>query len=284
MQPFDYYRPKTFEEAFDFLTLSGKTVMAVAGATDFVPSYRDEVWKTDAIVDIKALPGMRDIRETDEGLFIGAAVRMSELARSPLLNSGWNILAQGAEVVGSEQVRNRATLGGNMCTASPCADTPPALYVLEAVVLLKSKTGERRVPVTEFTTFVRKTVIQKGELVLGVILPKLPKSATGSYIKLARRKCGDLAQVSVAALAVPKDGGCEWRLALGAVAPTPLRVPDAEKILTKGTDEASIKMAAEAAEKTSRPISDIRASLEYRQAMVYNMTRRAIHDVLAKMK
>ena len=284
MQPFEYYQPKTFDEAFHYLTLPGKTVMPMAGATDFIPSYRDEVWKTDAVVDVKGLPGMCDLRETGEGLFVGAAVRMSEIARSTLVRSGWDILAQGASVVGSEQVRNRATLGGNMCTASPCADTPPALSALEAIVVLKSKSGERRVPFTEFTTFVRKTVVQKGELVAGVILPKLPKGSTGSYIKLARRKSGDLAQVSVAVLAVPDGKGYSWRIALGAVAPTIVRVPDAEAILAKGTDDASIEKAAEAAEKTARPISDIRASMEYRQAMVLNMTRRAVKEVLAKLK
>lgn len=284
MQPFDYYKPKTFEEAFDYLTLPRKTVFPLAGATDFIPSYRDGVWQADAVCDIKTLPGMCDLRETPEGLWVGACVLMSELARSPLVRAHWEVLAQGAEVVGSEQVRNRATIGGNMCTASPCADTPPPLYVLDAVVVLKSKAGERRVPITEFFTFVRKTVVQKGELVVGVIIPKPPAGTVGEYHKLSRRQGCDLSLVSVAVLAAPRDGGYEWRIALGAVAPTPIRVPDAEAILSRGFDTAAIDEAAKAAEKTAKPITDVRSSDVYRCEMVRNLTRRAVHSVAEKLK
>src|SRR5512146_1890580 len=144
MQPFDYYKPKSFEEAFTLLNTPGKKVFPFAGGTDFIPMYRDGTWKCDAVVDIKNLPGLRDIKETPDGLFVGAAVRMNEIAASALVKSRWDVLAQGAGSVGSEQVRNRATLGGNLCTASPCADTPPALYVLNALVIIRSAQGERR--------------------------------------------------------------------------------------------------------------------------------------------
>jgi carbon-monoxide dehydrogenase medium subunit len=187
-------------------------------------------------------------------------------------------------VVGSDQVRNRATVGGNICTASPCADTPPALYVLEAIVLIRGKSGERRVPIRDFATFVRKTVVQKGELVVGLLIPKPANGTVGVYEKLSRRKGSDLAVVSTAALAEPREGGgYTWRIALGAVAPTIIRAPEAEAILSRGHTEADVLKAAEAAALASRPISDVRASEVYRRTMVRNVTRRAIQKVLAKL-
>ncbi|MEI7988555.1 MAG: xanthine dehydrogenase family protein subunit M [Chloroflexota bacterium] len=283
MQPFDYYRPKNLEEAFEYLTMPGKTVLPLAGGTDFVPMARDVLWKCDAVVDIKGIPGLKDLKETSEGLFVGSAVRMVEISRSALVKSGWDVLAQGASVVGSDQIRNRATLGGNMCTASPCADTLAPLAALNAVVVLRSKQGERRVPFVEFFTFVRKTVLQKGELVMGVILPKTSQGTVGSYEKLSRRRGCDLSIVSVAAVAAPKNGGYEWRVALGAVAPTVMRVAEAEAILGKGRSSEEIQKAAEAAAVASKPISDIRSSEAYRRVMVRNMTKRAVESVIAKM-
>ncbi len=284
MQPFDYFKPKDYAEAFQILNTPGKKIVPLAGGTDFVPMYRDGNWKVDAVVDIKGLPGMREIRETPEGLFVGAAVRMNELVDSPLVNKHWAILAEAAATVGSEQIRNRATLGGNMVTASPCADTPPALFVLEAVVLIQGAAGVRRVPIHEFFKWVRKTAVQSGEIVLGVELPKPGAAGTGSYVKLSRRKGSDLSLVSVAAYTVPNGNGGTWRLSLGAVAPTIFRVHEAEEVLCDGIDDAHIEKAAQVASAASKPISDVRSSETYRKLMVASMTRRAVRQVLAKME
>lgn len=283
MQPFDYYRPKDIQEAFQLLALPDKIVYPFGGGTDFIPMVRDGLWKADVVVDIKGIEGIRDIRETGEGLFIGAAVTMSEVAKSQLVKSHAPLLAQGAAVVGNEQVRNRATIGGNLCTASPCADTPPPLCALDALVILKSKDGERRVPVKEFFTFVRKTVIQKGELVYGVIVPKHPVGTVGVYEKLSRRKGCDLSLVSVAALAKPENGKYSWRIALGAVAPTVIRATEAEAFLAEGHSPELIQKAAVAAAMQSKPISDVRASEAYRKSMVRNITKRAIEKVIAAL-
>lgn len=283
MQPFDYYKPKTLTEAFQALNAPGKAVFPLAGGTDFIPMFRDGLWKVDAVVDVKGIDGMQDIRETADGLFVGAAVRMTDIAQSALVKSHWDVLAQGAAVVGSDQIRNRATLGGNLVTASPCADTPPALAVLNAQVLIKNQSGERRVPVTDFFIFVRKTVVQKGELVMGVLIPKPPKGSAAVYEKLSRRKGCDLSLVSVAAMAEPGKGGHTWRIALGAVAPTVIRATDAEAILAKGASDKEILAAAQAAANQAKPISDVRSSEAYRRAMVRNITKRAVEKVLAKL-
>ena len=282
MQPFDYYKPKDFEEAFHLMNMPGKTVYPYAGGTDFIPMSRDGIWKCDAAVDIKALPGLREIKETPEGLFVGAAMRMNEIANSDLVKSAWDVLAQGAASVGSEQIRNRATLGGNLVTASPCADTPPALYVLNATVIIRNAQGERRVAITDFFKWVRKTAVQKGDIVVGVVIPRPAAGTFGSYVKLSRRKGSDLSLVSVAALTFPNGKAANWRLALGAVAPTPIRTPAAEAILEESTDEAHIELAAKSAADTSKPISDVRASETYRKLMVANMTKRAVRMTLSR--
>ncbi|MCJ7551091.1 MAG: FAD binding domain-containing protein, partial [Anaerolineae bacterium] len=160
MQPFDYYRPKTFEEAFELLSQPDKTAVAIAGGTDVIPQIRDRdrVGGRDSrpalVVDIKGLPGMRDLvlrsmapccgTGPDECLYVGAAVRIIEIARSSIVQDHWPILADAAASIGNEQIRNRATIGGNICTASPAADSAPALYVLDASVLIKGPRGEDR--------------------------------------------------------------------------------------------------------------------------------------------
>ena len=292
MRPFDYYKPNDFDEAFRLLTLPDKVVYPVAGATDLIPHARDDIWQPDAVVDIKALPGLRDI--TVEGLepccgcgpgeclYVGAAVRMNEIARSNVVRAHWDVLAQGAASMGNEQVRNRATLGGNLGTASPAADSAPALLVLEASVLVKGPDGDRSIPIDRFFTGPKHNALKKGEIIVGVLIPKPPDRTVGVYEKLSRRKGGDLSVVGVAVLASPHNGGYRWHVALGAVAPTPIRSPEAEGILNTGFDETRVDEAAAAAYGCCCPIDDIRASAEYRQAMVVNITRRAIRAVVEK--
>jgi len=293
MRPFDYYKPKEFEQAFKLLMLPDKRVYPLAGATDIIPKTRDEVWQPDVVVDIKTLPGLRDIGicdtkpscgcMPDQCLSVGAATRMNEVARSDLVRSHWDILAQGAAAMGNEQIRNRATIGGNICTASPAADSAPALLVLQANALIKSSEGERCVPIAKFFTGPGATMLKRGEIVAGILVPKPSEGTVGHYEKLSRRKAGDLSIVSVAALAMPQDGAYRWHIALGSVAPTPIRAPEAEVILNAGYDAGSVERAAQAAYGCCRPISDIRASADYRSAMVVNVAKRAIQAVVAQI-
>jgi len=293
MQPFDYYRPETFEEAFELLSQPDKTAVAVAGGTDVIPQVRDGIRRPDLVVDIKGLPGMRDLAVTsmapccgtglDECLYMGAAVRMNEIARSSIVQDHWPILADAAASIGNEQIRNRATIGGNICTASPAADSAPALYVLEASVLIKGPLGDRCLPVSQFFTGPKESALKRGEIVAGLLIPEPPAGTRSCHEKLSRRKAGDLSIVSVAVLAFPSAGSTTWRLALGAVGPTPVRAPEAEAILAKGYDAEAIDRAAASAYGCCCPIGDIRSGLEYRQAMVINLTRKAIQAVVAQL-
>ncbi len=294
MQPFEYYKPKDFDEAFRLLTLPDKAMYPLAGATDLIPHTRDGVWKPDGVVDVKGLPGLRDL--TVEGLepccgcapgeclYVGAAMRMNEIARSALVRSHWDMLAQAAAAMGNEQVRNRATVGGNLGTASPAADSAPALLVLETSVLVKGPEGDRSIPVEKFFAGPKRTTLKKGELIVRILIPKPPAGSAGVFEKLSRRKAGDLAVVSVAVMAYPHDGGYRWRVALGAVSPTPIRSPQAEAVLNEGYDAAHIDEAAAAAYGCSSPISDVRSSAEYRQMMVINVARRAIRAVVQQLQ
>ncbi len=311
MHPFKYYKPKDFDDVFKLLTLPDKVVYPIAGATDLIPHTRDGAWLPDAVVDIKGLPGLRDIKveglepccgcAPGECLYVGAAMRMNEIARSELVRSHWDLLAQGAAAMGNEQVRNRATLGGNLCTASPAADSAPALLALEATVLIKGPDGDRSLPIEQFFVGPKRSALKRGEIVVGVLIPKPPEGTVGHFEKLSRRKAGDLSVVSVAVMAFSSRGagewrskgareqgsggagGYAWRVALGAVAPTPIRSPEAEAILNAGYDDAHIDEAAAAAYGCCCPIDDIRASAEYRRAMVVNITRRATRTIRTKL-
>ena len=293
MQAFNYCRPTSFDEAFRWLAKVDQLVVPVAGATDLIPRIRDGLLRPDVVLDIKDLPDLRALKRIHGGpasvnsgtsdLYVGAAVRMNELARSELVSSHWGVLALAAASMGNEQVRNRATIGGNICTASPAADTAPALYALEAAVCIKGPDGDRTVPIADFFAGPRKNALHRGELVAGLSIPQPPEGSIGHFEKLSRRKAGDLSIVSVAVLAVPANPSYRWRLALGAVGPTPLRSPESEAILSASLTDEAIDRAAASAYGCCCPISDIRSGLEYRQAMVINLTRRAIREVIARM-
>lgn len=293
MQPFDYYQPTDFQEAFQVLSRPG-AVYPVAGATDLIPQTRDELIHPDAVVDVKKLPGMREIKDEaiepccgcspGDCLYVGAAVRMNELARSELVRAQAPLLTMAAASMGNEQVRNRATIGGNICTTSPAADSAPALYVLEAHVLIKGPGGDRSVPIDQFFAGPRKNALKRGELVVGLLIPKPPEGAVCHHEKLSRRKAGDLSIVSIAVMAIPAGESYRWRLALGAVGPTPMRSPESEIILDQGYNEEAIDRAAASAYGVCSPISDIRSGMEYRQSMIINLTRRAIKTVAAQLK
>lgn len=286
MQPFDYYRPETFEEAFKLLTLPDKTVYAYAGATDMIPAIRDGVIQPDAVLDVKALPDLTRIRiEQAEPccgcapgrcLTIGAAAKMADIAASDLVRQHAALMARAAYAMGNEQVRHRATLGGNICTASPAADSAPALYVLEAFARVKGPQGDRSIPIDQVFVGPKRNGLRRDEILVGVIIPILPEGTLSHHEKLARRKTGDLAIVNLAALAMPKNGDWTWRIALGAVGPTPRRAYESEKILAESLSDEAVDRAAAAAYGCASPIADIRSGLEYRQAMIVNLTRRAI--------
>lgn len=293
---FDYVRPGTAGEAVGLLQEYGEAARLLMGGTDLFPGLRDGVFHPKVVVDVKGLPGMNDILfDRQTGLTVGAAVTMNALASHPDVQAHYPLLAEAAGTVASYQIRNRATLGGNLCNASPCADTSPATLVLEAEFVLygpdpsagSGRVGQRSVPACEFFIGPGQTVLQPGELMTAIRFPPPPPDAAGRYLKLGRCKSGDLALVGVAILGYP-DGtpsGYEHRIGLGSVGPTPLRAVEAEDTLAANPPgEDAFVLAAEKAMGAASPISDVRGSASYQKAMVRALTLRGLRDVWSKMK
>lgn len=285
-EPFDIYRPTSIREALEIRKTKGAGGYFQAGGTDLVIAVKEKGLVPKYVVDLKKISALRGIREESGGsLRIGALVKMRELETSPLIRSKYPFLAQSAAEVGSVQIRNRATVGGNMANATPSADVAPALLVLEAEARISGLHGERSVPLAEFFLGPGKTVItQSDELLTEVAIPATD-GVSGEYIKFSPREMMDLAYVGVAVALVfdSNDKRCSRaRIALGAVSPTPIRARKAEAILHNRvlTEELAELAGNEAATECS-PISDVRSSAEYRREMVRVNTKRALLNVAA---
>ncbi len=277
---FDYVRPASLDEALSLLGQYKGDAKPLAGGTDLIPQVkRREMAVPRVFLDLKGIPGLDTITyDAAKGLTIGAMATITDVERSPLVRQHFPMLSDALTKMASPQVRNRATVTGNICSAVPSADSAPALLVLEAILKVQSKKGERLIPITKFFTGPRQTVLADDELITAIQIPAPPPKSRGVYLKLSPRKSMDLAVVGVAAFLVRDGDICkDARIALGAVAPTPIREGRAEAALRgkKLTDE-SIADAAGAASSECRPIDDHRAAREYRCDMVYVLTKRAL--------
>ena len=261
MKEFDYYQPKTIAEASELRARYAKAAVLLNGGTDVVIQLREKLIAPDAVIDIKHIPGLDQITfDKQNGLVIGACATVAALSADENVKKYYPFLAEAAESIGSKQVRYRATCIGNIVNASPLCDTGTPLYALNAVVLLESASGKREVPITEFITFVRKTVLKEDELVTAIRVPYV-EGVKGVFTKVARRKEVDLSTICGT---VVKDGN-GFRIALGAVAPTPVRLPKTEALISgKPLTDALIDEAAKLAQTEVSPIDDVRASKAYR--------------------
>jgi carbon-monoxide dehydrogenase medium subunit len=281
MRRFEYFEPTTLGEAIDLLGEYGRQASILAGGTDLLVEIKERIRSPDHVVNIKRIPGLDHLTYTEnDGLRIGALVTVRSVEISPIVREKYAGLAQAAKELGSIQIRNRATVAGNICRASPSADTLPPLIADASTVILCGPDGERTVLLEEFCTGPGKTVLSSDEVLVEISVPS-PEPHTGkAYVKHGRRKAMELATVGVA-VTIKLDGDVcrEARIVLGAVAPTPIRATRAEELLC-GTviDDAAIHEAAELAMAASKPISDVRSSAEYRREMVRVLTGRAIRQ------
>ncbi|GAV25685.1 hypothetical protein ciss_16180 [Carboxydothermus islandicus] len=279
LTPFEYVKARTLDEAV--MLLSGDDrVKVMAGGTDLIVRIKDRLLEPKRVVDIKGIDGISGITAREDGVYIGAATTMNEIVRNKVIIEKFRVLGEGAHALGSYQIRNRATIGGNVCNASPLADTAPALLVYEAVMIAYGPEGFREIPATEFFVGPGKTVLKSNEILYQIKLPYYQGKAGGSYIKFARTKAVDLAIVGVAALVFDND---DVRIALGAVAPTPIRARKAEQFLRGKKFDQTIREAARIAREECSPIDDIRASKEYRLDLVETLTYRAVKQALANL-
>ncbi|HYA28659.1 MAG TPA: xanthine dehydrogenase family protein subunit M [Acidobacteriota bacterium] len=280
-EPFDMYQPATLEEASRLVKENGPGGRFLAGGTDLVIAMKEKGLLPKYIVDLKRVPGLSGIREiSDGGVTLGALTTMYEIEKLPLIKNKYPFLAQSAAEVGSIQIRNRATVGGNMANATPSADTAPALIALGATAKIASAGAEREMLLEEFFKGPGQTVMSADEILTEITIPKTSPRLVGEYIKFSPREMMDLAYVGVAVaynLGAADKKVTGLRIVLGAVAPTPIRAKRAEAALEGHilTEELADKAGQLAAEE-AKPISDVRSSADYRRAMVHAMTKRAL--------
>jgi carbon-monoxide dehydrogenase medium subunit len=283
MRRFEYFEPKTLDDAVFLLGRYDGKADILAGGTDLLVEIKERLRAPDYVVNIKKIPGLdRLAYDATRGLRFGALVTARAIETSPFTAGNYCGLRQAAREIGSIQIRNRATVAGNICRASPSADTLPPLIADGASVRTFGPDGERVVLLEEFFTGPGKTVLKECELVTEIAVPA-PAPHTGSvYIKHGRRKAMELATVGVA-VSLTRDGDTckDIRIVLGAVAPTPIRARQAEAVLRgHKLDEQTIERAGDIAMSESRPISNVRGSADYRREMVRVLTRRAVAQAM----
>lgn len=284
----EYVKPATLAEASKFLAEHEGVAKPFSGGTDCFVRLRDGVMKLDYLVDIKGLDGTNEIHyDPSKGLTIGAAVHMNRVAAHPEVMKHYPNLAEACRSVASYQLRNRATIVGNICNASPAGDTIGTCMVLDGVLNVHGTEGKREVPLSAFFLAPGRTVLKAGDVVTSITLPPPPKGMVGVYKKLGRNAISDLSIVGVTALGYPNSkspSGFTFRIALASVAPVPFEANKAEAILAESKVTAdTIAMAADAAMDAVTPIDDVRGSARYRKFMVRNLTREAITEVWNKL-
>jgi carbon-monoxide dehydrogenase medium subunit len=277
--------PETVEECLRVLGERGGDAKLVAGGTDLLPQLKNGLVRTRTVIDLSGVPPLGKLGHANgAGLRIGAAVAARTLERDPDVARRYSALAESAALVGSVQIRNLATLGGNLCNAAPSADMAPPLLALEAEAVIAGPRGTRRVPFASFFTGVRRTVLTPDELLVEIVVPAPGPGSGGSYRRHTPRRELDIAVVGVASQLTLANGRCtKARIALAAVAPTPVRAMSAERLLEgHPVTPDLIERAAHAAVEAARPISDQRGSADFRRHLVQVLTRRTLTTALAR--
>jgi CO/xanthine dehydrogenase FAD-binding subunit len=250
----------------------------VAGGTDVLVKAKDGQQSRASLFDLTAVSELKGVQERDGHLWIGAGTTHAELMASPLVARDLPSLPQACAVIGGPQIRNRGTIGGNLANASPAADTVPPLFAADAVVELVAISSRRDVPVAEFFTGPRQSVLASDELIVGVRVP-LRAGVRGCFLRLGQRQAQAISKVSLAVGMTFRDGRPDWvRVALGAVAPTVVRAPEAEKALLAGGYEG-LRRAREAVKAEIAPIDDLRSTRAYRREMAAVLLERAVRRV-----
>lgn len=281
---FDYLEPTSIKDAVSLLTQYSGKAKVIAGGTDLLVQIRNKAIKPEYLVDIECIPGLGYIRyDSSRGLSIGALTTNRTVEKSAEVRQNYPVLSQAASQLASVAIRNVGTIGGNLCNAAPSADTAPSLIGLEAKAKIVGPGGERIVPLEDFFTGPGETVLKVGELLTELRLPIPSPSTKGVYKKHSMRGSIDLAIVGVAAIMTMEGELCrDAKIVLGAVSPTPMRAKQAEKVLKgKKITDALVEKAANMASTESRPITDVRASAEYRREMIKILTKRAVMEATA---
>jgi CO/xanthine dehydrogenase FAD-binding subunit len=278
---FDYLKPPTLREAVRVLARYGTRARALAGGTDLISLISDGMAAPEAVVDIKGIPGLAQIEFKNGALSIGALVTFGDLRDSPIIARKFPVIREMTGWLASVGIRNRATMVGNLCSAVPCCDSGAVLLVYDALVLVTGPSGKRTVPLRDWFVGPRKTVLKRGEIATGVTVP-LPKEKHGAcFVKLRRYEGEDLAQASVTVLALAGNRYC---ISFGAVAPRPIAAVRIKALLEgRPLSDDLVRKAVQLVPEEIAPITDIRATKEYRAHMVGVMLERALRAAVARL-
>jgi len=282
MKAFEFFAAKDSSHAVALLSqhAASSRVKILAGGTDLLADWKGSLHGPDVVIDISRLNEFKNITLTEQGLAIGALVTHTQIMRSPIMKEMFPALQAAAHTIGAVQTRNLGTVGGNLVTAVPSMDSGPTLMALEAVVTVASPGGRRQMPLTEFFVGPRKTILKPDEMLAEILIPKANLGKPTHFLKFGLRKGQALALVNTAAsfwVNWEKNTFVAPRIALGAVAPKVIRAPQAEAYLEGRTiTPEAMAEAGRLAVNDAKPISDFRASAEYRRHLVEVLTRRSL--------
>jgi len=289
LQAFDYAAVRSVDEAVSLLAQHGDQARPLAGGTDIIVAVREGRRQVAMLVDIKGIPEVNQLSyDTAQGLTLGAAVPCYRIYEHQEIAATYPGLIDAASLVGGTAIQGRASVGGNLCNASPAADTTPALIVHRAMCVIAGPKGRREIPVEQFCTGPGRTALQPGEFLVALRMPSPPPHFGAQYLRFIPRNEMDIAVVGVGASVVLNQDHSSFvsgRVALGAVAPTPLLVETAGAALAgKAVSDETIQQAAEAAQAAARPIDDMRGTAQYRRHLVGVLTRRALRGAIQRAK
>ena len=275
---FEYLRPKTIPEAIAFLQQYGDDAKILSGGQSLIPMMKLRLARPSYLVDINRIAGLSHIKEEGGFLKIGGLTREAELEASPVVRAKYPIIIDTAHVIADPQVRNLATVGGNLAHGDPANDHPATMLALGAQIVATGPKGERVIPVEDFFLSLFSTALQYDEILTEIRIPIPPPRSGGAYFKL-ERKVGDFATAAVAAqLTLDGNGACQKvGIGLTNVGPTPIKARKAEDFLRgKKLDGSTIAQAAQLAADESEPSADLRGPVEYKKSLVKELTKRAL--------
>jgi carbon-monoxide dehydrogenase medium subunit len=290
LRAFEYTSPKTVSAAAALLAEKGDQARVLAGGTDLIVQVREDKRQVERIVDIKDIPETNALSyDPQAGLHLGSAVPCYKIYGDEAISAAYPALADSTHIIGGTAIQGRAAVGGNLCNASPAADTIPALIVLGAACVIAGTDGTREIPVEQFCIAPGRTVLKNGEFLESLKIPPPKSNSSSFYLRFIPRNEMDIAVVGAGASVVlddAKESFVSARIALAAVAPTPLFAEEASVLLAgrSASDESVIEEAAEAAKAIARPISDMRGSAEQREHLVGVLTKRALNGAIQRVK
>lgn len=289
MQSFAYVAARTLDEAAEHLANPGRQANVLAGGTDLIVQLREDRRKTDLLVDIKSIPEANQLTcSPDQGLTIGAAVSCLRICRDPAIVKAYPGIVDAVSLIGGTQIQGRATVGGNLCNASPAADTIPALISHRAVCTIYGPHGSREVAAEDFCTSPGRNVLQRGEFLVSIHVPPMPAGFGANYLRFIPRNEMDIAVAGAGVSVLLDDSGATFisvRSALSAVAPVPLFVPQVgEWLAGKKVNPDTIHEAGRIAQQAATPIDDMRGTAVQRRRLAAVLTRRALENAVQRAR